>query len=189
MKHTVVKIYFLFFFVLSAVPSLAQRATAADSVHDPIATFEKGWTDKKFPLFEDLKGLPNCEPSLLNAKAIMVFMGFSGCHPCQHQLPFLLEFAKEQPHVVFVYLTFDPLETFKDELERLHLNIDDIPNFFFASEQRAKIRHSGLDGFGYPQAYFVNKKGVIKVVESGGHPDKGYLFCKSMWLKKLLLAQ
>ena len=197
MKYSAIRICYLFFFVVGvSVSCLAQKmipVTDSGIFYDKMKQYEDKWTTafenkwigKQFPLIQDLRNIPNYNESLLKAKATVVYMGFSGCHPCEHQLPFLFKFIKEQPNILFVYLTFNSLEIFQEELKSLNLNIDSMPNFYFVSMEEEKIRSSGLAGFGYPVIYFLNSAGVINSVKTGGSMNEGKDYFKYIWLRKL----
>lgn len=193
MKYTVIRICYLFFFVIKiSVSCVAQKkliVIESGKFNEVMNKLENKWVGTQFPLIQDLRNIPNYNESHLGAKATVVYMGFSGCLPCEYQLPFLFEFIKEQPNILFVYLTFNSLETFKEELKSLNLNMDSIPNLYFVSVGKEKISSSGLAGFGYPVIYFLNRKGVINSVETGGNMKEDKNYFKYIWLRKLFFTQ
>lgn len=84
--------FFALFFCLFIVGSHCYSQTITTSniekYNKTKNRFEEKWIGEKFPLSDELTF------SMDNS---MIFMGFSGCIPCEYQLPFLVEFAIEQP--------------------------------------------------------------------------------------------
>lgn len=182
MNSNKIKFYALFFclfIVGSHCYSQTITTSNIEKYNETKNRFEEKWIGKKFPLSDELTF------SMDNS---MIFMGFSGCIPCEYQLPFLVEFAIEQPKYNFIYISFNSLEVIEAEFARLKLDIKSVPNFSIVSINKEKITNSGLSDFGYPAAYFLNKNKIIKSVEKAGYIKGGKQFLIEQWLPKLLLT-
>lgn len=93
---------------------------------------------------------------------MFVRLGFITCHPCAVALPDYIKLATAHPAVVFLYISFDPVNDMKQEFRDFK-----VPgNLYILSMPEAEINSKKLTS-GYPGNLFVSAEGICKKVFSG----------------------
>jgi thiol-disulfide isomerase/thioredoxin len=103
-------------------------------------------------------------------RPVFVYYGFYGCHPCMHELPVFMECATQFPDVDFVYITYDKQAVREKEFEEIgKKGFTPGKNYYVIEKHDEEIFRSGMT-WGYPTKYFVDDKGIVQFVQSGGNP-------------------
>ena len=96
-----------------------------------------------------------------------VFFGFYGCHPCEKELPVLIDFAADYPEADFVYVTFDRKDIREREFKEAGKpNFIPTKNYYILEVPQDSIEARKLT-MGYPTKYLLRKDGIVAFARVG----------------------
>lgn len=155
-------------YVLSLLLPLLCMFSAAAQKKNTFTAYSERWEEKHFPQLGDRQTIYGQPFNVDQAgKNMFVRFGFITCHPCAAALPDYVKMAAAYPAMIFLYISFDPVDDMKKEFSDFKVP----SNLYILSMPQEEINSKKLTS-GYPSNLFVSADGICKKVFNGNFDSR-----------------